>query len=144
MSTMKAYIEELSGAECRSLLPQSPVGWIAHCSAGKPQLVPVNYVVHGDEILVRTGYGNKLAAAAHGLVMSFGVDSIDPATCTGWSVTVTGPARVIGDGDEVAVLDLPLVEVWAPGDKETYIGIRLREVSGRRIRLPVDQWRPSR
>jgi nitroimidazol reductase NimA-like FMN-containing flavoprotein (pyridoxamine 5'-phosphate oxidase superfamily) len=138
MSTMRAYIEELSRAECRSLLPQSPVGWIAHCSAGSPQLVPVNYVVHGDEVVVRTGYGSKLAAAAHGVVMSLGVDSIDPATCTGWSVTVTGPARVIGDGDEVAVRDLPLVEVWAPGDKETYIGIPLREVSGRRIRLPAD------
>ena len=71
------------------------------------------------------------------------LDSIDPATCTGWSVTVTGPARVIGDEDDVAVLDLLPVEVWAPGDKETYIGIPLREVSGRRIRLPADHWRPS-
>ena len=43
---------------------------------------------------------------------------------------------MIGDGDDVAVLDLPVVEVWAPGEEETDVGIPLREVSGRRIRLP--------
>ena len=34
MGTVRPYIEELSREECRQLLPQSPVGWIAHCSAG--------------------------------------------------------------------------------------------------------------
>ncbi|WP_158550686.1 pyridoxamine 5'-phosphate oxidase family protein [Geodermatophilus sp. TF02-6] len=144
MSDHKAYIEVLSRDECLQLLPTAPVGWIAHCSAGDPQLVPVNYVVHEGEVIVRSGYGSKLAAAAHGLAMAFGVDGIDPSTRTGWSVTASGPARVIGDELEVAVLGVPLVEVWAPGEKESYIAISLREVSGRRIGRPVDRWQPAR
>jgi nitroimidazol reductase NimA-like FMN-containing flavoprotein (pyridoxamine 5'-phosphate oxidase superfamily) len=127
------YLEVLTREECLRLLPTVPVGWIAYC-AYRPQLVPVNFVVHGDEIVVRTGYGSKLAAAAHNLMMSFGVLQTDPLHRTGWSVTVTGRARLVSDRhDDLTDLELGLSEVWAPGEKTSLISIGMREVSGRRI-----------
>jgi hypothetical protein len=40
MGTRRPCIEELSREECRRLLLQWPVGWIAHCSAGRGTPVP--------------------------------------------------------------------------------------------------------
>ena len=135
MATSGPYMEVLSRAECLKLLPTVPLGWIAYCHASQPQLVLVNFVVHDDEVIARTGYGSKLAAASYELVMSFGVTDTDLSTQTGWSVTVTGSARLIGDIDalDLAGITLDPLEPWAPGDKEFYIGIRIAEISGRRI-----------
>lgn len=141
MATGDAYLEVLSRAECLELLPTVPVGWISYCHASQPQLVPVNFVVHQDEVMARTSYGSKLAAAAHELVTSFGVSATNPSSRIGWSVTVTGRARLIGDIGDIDDLDLagmtidPL-EAWAPEDKEFYIGIRITDISGRRIATP--------
>lgn len=144
----ESYLEALSRADCLRLLGTVPVGWIAYCHASHPLLVPVNFVVHQGEVVARTSYGSKLAAAAHGLVMSFGVDDTDPSTRTGWSVTVTGRARLIGDLydvenlDDLAGTELAVLESWAPGEKKFFIGIPIDDVSGRRIRTPPGQ--PSR
>lgn len=136
MSAEGAYFEVLPREECLRLLPTAPVGWIAYCHASWPQLVPVNFLVHHDEVVARTSYGSKLAAAAHGLAMSVGVDGLDPVTRTGWSVTVTGRARLIGDLDDLAVLEFTPLDAWAPGEKDFFISIPIGEVSGRRIRVP--------
>lgn len=138
MATDEAYLEVLSRAECLQLLPTVPVGWIAYSHASRPRLVPVNFVVHRDEVMARTSYGSKLAAAAYELVMSFGVADTDPSSRTGWSVTVTGRARLIGDIDDLDLAGITFdpLEAWAPGDKDFYIGIRITEISGRRITTP--------
>lgn len=134
--TAESYVEILSRDECLRLLPTVPVGWIAYCHASRPQLVPVNFVVHEGEVVARTSYGSKLAAAANELVMALGVDGIDPSAHTGLSVTVTGRARLIGDMDDLIAVELSALESWAPGEKEFFIGIRIDDVSGRRIRIP--------
>jgi hypothetical protein len=38
-----------------------------------------------------------MVRAVRGAVVAFGVDSFDPDTETGWSVTVVGPSRLLGD-----------------------------------------------
>lgn len=139
-----SYVEVLLRAECLRLLPTVPVGWIAYCHASRPQLVPVNFIIHQDEVVARTSYGSKLAAAAHEVVMSFGVGDTDPSARTGWSVTVTGRARLIGDVDDLASLDLAPLQSWAPGKKEFFIGIPIEEISGRRIRTSQGSRQPPR
>jgi nitroimidazol reductase NimA-like FMN-containing flavoprotein (pyridoxamine 5'-phosphate oxidase superfamily) len=137
MSTRSdAYFEFLSREDCLRLLPTVPVGWFAYCQGSRPELVPVNFLVYEGEVVARTTYGSKLAAAAHGAWMTFGVDELDPVTETGWSVTATGRGRLIEDLDELAMLDLSPLQPWAPGEKEYYIGLPLGDVSGRRISRP--------
>lgn len=132
----ETYLEVLSRGDCLRLLPTVPVGWLAYCHPSRPQLVLVNFVVHGDEVVARTSYGSKLAAAAHGLVMSFGVGDTDPSTRTGWTVTVTGRARLMGNLEVRPSPELAPLESWAPGYRDFHIGIPIDDVSGRRIRTP--------
>ncbi len=135
----ETYMEVLSRGECMRLLPMAPIGWISYCHASHPQLVPVNFLVHQDEVVARTTYGDKLAAAAHELTMSVGVADIDPVTRTGWSVIVTGRARLLGDADDLDLAGITLgpLEAWAPGEKDFYIAIPATEISGRRISSAV-------
>lgn len=135
MST-DAYVEVLSREDCLDLLASEPVGWLAYCERGEPRIVPVNFAVDTDQVLIRTGYGSKLAAAAHSQVMTFAVGSTDLARRTGWSVTVSGQARVIEDDLEVGVGPARL-SPWAPGQKELVIAVPISEVSGRRVRRQV-------
>ncbi|MDQ2756376.1 MAG: pyridoxamine 5'-phosphate oxidase family protein [Actinomycetota bacterium] len=96
--------------------------------------------------MARTTYGNKLAAAAYELTMSFGVADINPATRTGWSVIVTGRARPLGDADDLELAGIMVgpLEAWAPGEKDFYIAIPATEISGRRISAPRAHHESSR
>ena len=52
---------------------------------------------------------------------------------TGWSVSVTGLARVVDDPAERAALEKAPIARWAPSKGERIIGISTELVSGRRI-----------
>ena len=125
------YLEDLSRAECLRLLVTVPIGWLSYCGSGVPHLTPVNFVVHENEVVVATGYGGKLAAAARDAVMAFGVESIDVGTRTGWSVTVTGRAQLAGD--DLVNVSRPDVGSWVVRDEVVSIAIPIEEITGRRI-----------
>jgi len=96
----------------------------------------VNAFVYQEEVIVRSGYGGKLAAAAHGCTFTVEADELDAATRTGWVVNVIGRGRVIEDLDDLAMLALAEVQPWAPGEKDFFIGVSLDQVTGRRIARP--------
>src|SRR5438128_11864445 len=86
----------LSRDECLDLLRSRSVGRLAYVArAGLPDLVPVNYVLYDDALLIRSGAGPKLRAAERGDVVAFQVDDIDETASTGWSVVVHGRARMV-------------------------------------------------
>ena len=85
---VQAYVEVLGREECLRLLPSVPVGWLTYCDGDEPQVVPVNFAVDGDEVVVRSGYGGKLAAGARGAVMALAVSALDPCR----------PHRLVGGG----------------------------------------------
>ena len=132
----EAYVEVLGHAECMRLVSSVPVGWLAYCEEDAPLLVPVNFAVDGDEVVVRSSFGGKLAAAARGKVMALAVDSLDLESRTGWSVVVRGRARVVEDTDDDAGPWLAGPSPWAPGEKELAIALRAAEVTGRRLARP--------
>lgn len=137
---MAATLERLERAECLRLLATAPVAWLAYCGAGRPELTPVNFAVHDGEVVVRTGYGGKLGAAAADAVMTLGVLGADPATRTGWSVTVSGHARLAGD--PLVDADLPEPGSWVDGRVVT-IAVAIERVSGRRIVRPGSRRPPG-
>lgn len=135
--TAQPYFEVLSREECVRLLPTASIARLAYCDGGEAHVFPVNAFVYAEEVIVRSGYGGKLAAAAHGATFTVEADEIDVSTRTGWVVNVIGRGRVIEDLDDLAMLELADVRPWAPGDKEFFIGVHLDTVTGRRIARPL-------
>jgi uncharacterized protein len=108
-------------------------------SAALPVVLPVNFALDGEEIVIRTGAGTKLDAALRNAVVAFEVDEIDPVYHSGWSVMVTGMARELrAPGEIERARALPL-RPWAPGVRDAFIAIPAQLVSGRRISAPVAQ-----
>jgi nitroimidazol reductase NimA-like FMN-containing flavoprotein (pyridoxamine 5'-phosphate oxidase superfamily) len=126
-------LEILGRDECLQLLAGSSVGRVAVSVGALPVILPVNFLCDGDRILIRTGEGTKLAAAARDAVVAFEIDHVDPFSHAGWSVCVTGVAREIRDDKELTrIAALPLPH-WTPNGVGHVVAISLELVTGRRI-----------
>ena len=121
--------------ECHRLLRSAPVGRLAFTEGALPTIQPVSFVVAGDDVVIPTGTGSKVAVAARGAVVAFEVDEFDAARRTGWNVTVVGPSRVISEPAEVAALDALGARDWAPAGVRCYVAVRIALVRGRRLAL---------
>ncbi|MBB5626200.1 pyridoxamine 5'-phosphate oxidase family protein [Sphaerisporangium krabiense] len=128
-----AGLRVLTREECLHLFTLTPVGRIVFTDRALPSVQPVNFLLNGEDIVIRTSTGSKLAAATRNAVVAFEADEIDVTTRTGWSVTAVGHARAVTDPAEIELLSaLPLVR-WLPGDQDHFIVVRAEQVSGRRI-----------
>ena len=135
-ATDRHGLEVLPLNQCLSLLRSRPLGRLAYESAGTPVVVPVNHLVDGSTIILRTVTGGKLDVGLAGRPVAFQLDDHDPARGTGWSVLVQGRAEVVEDEDLLARYDDQL-DSWVidEGDAEaTWLRIVPDEVSGRRLR----------
>lgn len=128
-------LEILPLAQCLSLLRSRPLGRLAYLDAGQPTVVPVNHLVDGSAIVLRSLAGHKLDAAVLNQPVAFQLDDHDPARGTGWSVLVRGTARLVEDPAAVARYAVEL-DSWAISDPEaaTWIRIDADDISGRRLR----------
>lgn len=129
--TDRIGLEVLPLAQCLTLLRSRPVGRLAYLDAGGPTVVPVNHLVDGSTVVLRTQSGGKLDAAIVGAAVAFQLDDHDPVRGTGWSVLVRGRAEVVDDHARYA----GELESWALGDAAaTWIRIVPDEITGRRLR----------
>jgi nitroimidazol reductase NimA-like FMN-containing flavoprotein (pyridoxamine 5'-phosphate oxidase superfamily) len=127
-------IETLTTDESLQLLSTASVGRIAVTRDALPVILPVNYVVDGTSLVIRTTDGAILRAArAGGAVVAFEVDNLEEQTMTGWSVLVTGTLREVTAVSAVLRAEqLPLAP-WAGGERRHFVRITPGLVSGRRI-----------
>jgi uncharacterized protein len=125
-------LETLSRDESLALLASVPVGRVVFTVRALPAIQPVNFVYDDGGVVIRTGPGTKLAAVLRAGVVAFEADEIDPATQTGWSVTVVGRAHEIADQRDLDRLRARL-SPWAPGEREHVLRIAAEVVTGRRI-----------
>ncbi|MER5518372.1 pyridoxamine 5'-phosphate oxidase family protein [Streptomyces sp. NPDC002763] len=124
---------ELNPPECRALLGSHGVGRLGVDTASGPVVVPVNYTVVDGAIVFRTA-DDATPAMAPGCQVAFEVDRIDDAFSQGWSVLVRGPARRVSDTEEVRRLSASVHSTpWAGGDRDLWVRIEPRSVTGRRI-----------
>jgi nitroimidazol reductase NimA-like FMN-containing flavoprotein (pyridoxamine 5'-phosphate oxidase superfamily) len=126
-------LEVLDRDQCVALLSGSSVGRIAITANALPVILPVNFVLLGDHIVIRTGRGTKLDAATRNTVVAFEVDEIDSADQTGWSVLVTGVARELTAPEDITAVSSSPPARWAPGGDGRYMAIATDMISGRRI-----------
>lgn len=125
-------LQILSREECLRLIREVPVGRIGVVVGGIPVVVPVNFTLLDDDVVVRTGTGQKLVAAVSRSAVSFEVDSLDLDAHAGWSVLITGGASEITRPDQRAAVSELGLESWISG-RQRYIRIRSEVVSGRRL-----------
>lgn len=127
--------EALPVAECWRRLASVPIGRMVFTERALPAVHPVNFLVHGHSVIIRTGPGTKLEAARRGDVVAFEADHVDPETRTGWSVLVVGHAAVVRDVDRlVAVVDIEH-RPWVQGRGLHVIEVAGERVTGRRLVL---------
>jgi hypothetical protein len=119
--------------ECLDLIRHRPLGRLAIHTGALPAIVPVNFVLTGEGVIVRTAPGTKLDQALRGAVVAFEVDDYDGQRHTGWSVNVIGIARELTDPVQIALAEHLPIARWAPGERTHYLCIGLDVVSGRRI-----------
>jgi uncharacterized protein len=126
-------LEVLGPAECLRLLSSRYLGRLAYVASGRPHVIPLNYVVDGDGVVVRLDYGRVLEQVLESEGVAFEVDHVDFAYHTGWSVVAHGTAgEVVATGEVERVRLLPL-RPWAPGDRPRYVRIVTTSFTGRRI-----------
>jgi nitroimidazol reductase NimA-like FMN-containing flavoprotein (pyridoxamine 5'-phosphate oxidase superfamily) len=129
-----ATIEVLSEAECRRLLDENHVGRVAFLDNEYPVVLPVNYIVDGDAIAIRTDIGAKLDAIPLNRA-AFEIDGFEQWNHSGWSVLVQGFGQDVSDaiGPRYEALRKSGPELWAPGDRAHWLTISINRISGRRI-----------
>jgi uncharacterized protein len=138
-------VETLTVAECRELLNDHHFGRFGFVgSVGVfPSIVPVNYLLDEDKVVIRTDAGGKLAAALRGAPVAFELDGVDETDQVGWTVLVRGRAEEVTDEDKLAELRQTPLLAWHPRPKPRYIRINPSRIIGRRVKiadLPPDWW----
>jgi uncharacterized protein len=124
----------LDRAECLALLATQPVGRLAFTRRALPDVIPVNFLMSGSDVLIRLDPRSSVARAVRDSVVAFEVDDVDPGTRTGWSVTVVGQATAhhsVAGVAEVAGVAGPVP--WAPGERDLLIRISTERITGRRL-----------
>jgi len=135
MTTSPRRIDELDAVTCRSLLASASLGRIAVTVDALPVILPVNYALDGDTIVIRTVQGTKLDAATRHQVAAFEVDDVNPETGGAWSVLVRGMTSEITDRAELAALGRLGLEAWGTGAAaDHFVRVDLSIVTGRRVR----------
>lgn len=112
---------------CLALLASVPIGRVVYTDQALPAVMPVNFVLDGDQVAIHTAADSTLAAAVRGAVVAFQADAIDPVALTGWWVTVVGRARLVSVPGEATG---PSLRPWVHLTNGQYIHITAGHVSG--------------
>ncbi|MAS56188.1 pyridoxamine 5'-phosphate oxidase family protein [Nocardioides sp.] len=128
--TADRQLHELSEHGCWELVASAVVGRVGWHGSDGITIVPVNFVLDGRQVLVRTAAYSAMARECDDAPVAFEVDRHDPLARAGWSVLIRGRAHI----DFRAADDEPTVDVWPSGARPLHLRIDPTDVSGRRLR----------
>ncbi len=132
-ATDHAGLEVVPFAGCLRLLDTVPVGRVGFYADGEVVILPVNYLVDGQDVIFRTGAGSKLSSVGGRNLVGFEADDWDVNTHSGWSVVISGFTEEVESDVEVRRLnDLGLQSWGRAADDPHWIRIRPTSVTGRR------------
>lgn len=136
--------EVLETNQCWELLRGVSVGRLAVVVGDHPDIFPVNYKVDHGTLVFRTGEGTKLHAALGDAPVAIEADGVNAETGEAWSVVVKGQASAVKLTQDVLDTIGLLLFPWEAGQKDQFIRIAPREVTGRRFTVTpaVTWWTP--
>lgn len=127
---------ELDRDTCLRLLERHHVGRIAVNGEEGPLVVPVNYVVDGRTVVIRSDLGVALEVTGEHDRGAFEIDGIDEGRRLGWSVLVRGRLREItAEGELEQLRELP-VGPSVGGAGAHFLRLDAATITGRRVELP--------
>ncbi|MFI1583822.1 helix-turn-helix domain-containing protein [Embleya sp. NPDC020630] len=122
----------MSEKECYARLATHEVGRLAGNLHHTPWVLPVNYVLDGNEIVFTTDPDSPLAHVRG--TTAFEVDDVDRYARLGWSVLVVGVVEPVTDPVEIARLTEAGAGTWPARREELWLRIHPGRVTGRRLR----------
>jgi hypothetical protein len=126
-------LAELTRGESLSLLAGVAYGRVVFTARALPAIRPVNHVVDDGDVIIRTHLGTALGCAAEDrMVVAYEADAIDPVARVGWSVVVTGVARLITDQHDLARYER-LLQPWVDQPIDHTVRISADLVTGFRL-----------
>lgn len=127
-------VRELSTEECQGLIRGGVFGRIAITASSGPHLIPVNYSVVGETIVVATSAYSVLAREGRDTHAAFEIDGVDYERQSGWSVVVHGQLWMEEDEDELDRIHAEWPpHPWPDGTRSLFLRLSLDDVSGRRV-----------
>jgi nitroimidazol reductase NimA-like FMN-containing flavoprotein (pyridoxamine 5'-phosphate oxidase superfamily) len=133
LGTDRAGLEMLHLGDCFGLLASALVGRIAFAAGGEVVILPVTFLVDGQDVVFSAAAGSKLATVEVGQYAGFEADCYDRATRSGWSVVINGLLELVDSADEATRLDALGLPPWGGAGEQVWVRIRPVTVSGRRI-----------
>jgi nitroimidazol reductase NimA-like FMN-containing flavoprotein (pyridoxamine 5'-phosphate oxidase superfamily) len=131
-------IEHLSVDECWSLLGGDGIGHLATATvdvvtgAVKPDIFPIDYLVHNGAILFRSAPGSKLIDLAKQPAIAFQAGRRERRVY--WSVVVHGTAERMGLDREIEESGIRELHITHPTEKWNYVRIEVDDITGIRFR----------
>ena len=135
-----AVTQFLEEAECLRLIAAGGVGRIGYTGRFGPTILPVNFALHEQTIVFRTGQDSPMGEdlrtgiADAEYKVAFEIDEISPATKEGWSILIQGSAHHVDSESELAEVRQLDVQAWPGGEKDLFIRIVPVRITGRGIR----------
>jgi hypothetical protein len=135
MTAGQRQLTELGRDEALRLLGSVSLGRIVFTHRAMPAVRPVNHILDSTGIVIRSHSGAAIiseADSARGAVVAYEADNINPNYLLGWSVVVTGIARLVRDPGELARYHEALVP-WVDREMDQVIRIQPEVVTGFRL-----------
>ena len=125
---------ELTKGESWRLLAAASLGRIVFTQHAMPAIRPVNHLVDDETVIIRSHLGAAITGrvAGDGTVVCYEADDIDPVRHTGWSVIVTGTARLVSDPAAIARYQR-MLQPWADGQMDYVIAVTPHLITGLRL-----------
>ena len=135
MDDGRLVLEELTPSQCLALIAAGGLGRVGINVEALPVILPVDFALLDNDIVVRTVPGTKLNAALAGAVVAFQTDFSDTSTGNAWSVLVRGMAHELTNQDDLVEAHQLGLRSWSDdSSNDRFVRIESRIVTGRRLR----------
>ena len=129
---------DLTRDDCLDLLASTTIGRVAVSTPDGPHIVPVNYGLFEDTVVVRTSSYSLLGTYARDAVVALEIDGFEPDARSGWSVVVRSRCSVESDPRTIRAIREAAPEApWAGGTRNLYLRLRTEQVTGRSVGAPT-------
>jgi nitroimidazol reductase NimA-like FMN-containing flavoprotein (pyridoxamine 5'-phosphate oxidase superfamily) len=135
MTEIRRDLTELTDAESLALLASVSLGRIVFTMRALPTVRPVNHILDDGQIVIRSHLGTAIVSQAdtsYGAVVAYEADDLDPVQHLGWSVSITGTAKILQDTDQIARYRGRL-SPWVNDQVDDIIAIRPELIHGFRF-----------
>lgn len=132
-------IETISTAECWRLLEESSLGRLAVTGPdGRPDVFPLNSLVHDGNLYLRTAPGRKLRSVGLEPAIAFEVDGAD--SVHRWSVVIKGVAERVTSEADIAASGILALRSTPRARARSVLRVVPHTITGRRLRAaPTDR-----